>query len=412
MGKNKTLKIIGGIDNGNGYIKAALRGEGGEVDRFDIPAGVAVVTRAADIPVPDSNAVEETAGDFFNKLDAQFDTPLVRSNHRHIFGTRGLRAESSRFREFDIIRDISKAEQDLSRIFIIGLFAGKALRDYVAAEGKLPEDVLHVEARVALALPINEYRDHRVRFASELKEGSHTVTLRNFETSVFVKVTFTDVVVTAEGSSAQFAIRQSGVKLTEAMLVDLRKHGIELPAGLTAQAVFDARNTVGIDIGEGTVNFPVYTDSQFNTDTSRTFPEGYGHVLMNALPILEKEGLRQKSRKKLANYLLEAPGVLKLAEWEATKAIVDEQAELWCEQLVEEFGKVFDDIRYDAEVCYVFGGGAGPLKDMLYPKLLERVGKSFPVLYLDSSYSRHLNRSGLLIAAEKIAKAQLVGAGK
>lgn len=401
----KTMKITGGIDNGNGYIKAAMRGAGKEVDRFDIPAGVAVVTRPADIPTPDSAAAEEVAGDFFNKLDVEFDTPLVSSTHRHIFGTRGLRAEASRFREFDIIRDISKAEQDLSRIFIIGLFAGKAVRDYVAANGELPQDILKVEARVALALPINEYRDHRVRFAAELKEGEHTVILRNFDTSVYVRIKFVNVTVAAEGSSAQFAIRESGLELTRAMFNDMKAQGAELPAGVTAEAIFEAQNTVGIDIGEGTVNFPVYTDAKFNTDASRTYAQGYGHVLMNALPILEKEGLRQKSRKKLADYLLEAPSVLKLAEWEATKAIVEEQADLWTDQLVEEFGKVYDDVRYDAEVAYVFGGGSGPLKDLLYPKLMERVGKSFPVLYLDARYSRHLNRQGLLIAAERIEAA-------
>lgn len=50
------------------------------------------------------------------------------------------------------------------------------------------------------------------------------------------------------------------------------------------------------------------------------------------------------------------------------------------------------------EVVYVYGGGSGPLKEQLYPAL-RAVAGDVPVLYLDSSYSRHLNREGLYLAA-------------
>lgn len=404
--------IIGGIDTGNGYVKAALKGENDtEPDRFDIPSGVAVVTRPADVPVPDAFATTTVVDDFFNNLDASFESSLVGTTHRHLFGTRGLKAEASRFKEFDIASGLSKAEQDLSKIFILGLFAGKALKDYVLTHQQLPEDMVRVDARVALALPIDEYREHRVGLAAELLEGEHMVILRNFETPVMVKIRFEDVQVVAEGSSAQFAIRHSGVELTSAMILDLQAQGYDLPEGVTAQDVYDARNTIGIDIGEGTVNFPVYSDGQFNTDVSRTFNEGYGTVLMKSMPVLAKEGVPFKSRKKLADYLLREPAPTKRLQYETVRSVVAEQAELWCDQVMEEFSSVYSDVRYDAEVAYVFGGGSGPLKEILYAKLLEKVGTSFPVLYLDARYSRHLNRQGLFIAAEKVAAARQVPAG-
>ena len=62
------------------------------------------------------------------------------------------------------------------------------------------------------------------------------------------------------------------------------------------------------------------------------------------------------------------------------------------------------------EVIYVYGGGANALKEYLYPKLIQ-VGKSvtpggvgFPILYLDSAYSRYLNREGLYSIAKRIAE--------
>ena len=64
------------------------------------------------------------------------------------------------------------------------------------------------------------------------------------------------------------------------------------------------------------------------------------------------------------------------------------------------------------EVVYIYGGGATAVKEYLHPLLLKEVkgfggeGSMFPVLYLDSRYSRHLNREGLYIIAELLAKKQ------
>jgi plasmid segregation protein ParM len=392
------LKITGGVDVGNGYVKAALRGADGKVDKFDIPSGVALVTGAVDLPTPDTAAVEILAGDIFNELDVQFTTPLVGSTHRHLFGRRALKAQTPRFEEFDVVSGISKAEQSLAKVLILGVFAGKAVRDYVAAHGVLPADQLDVEARVALALPIDEYREHRLTYAQSFKQSVHMVTVLNFETPVIVRITFVDVQVAAEGSSAQFAIRKHGVELTNALIEDVRAKGQPLE-GITGRDIYEATSTVGIDIGEGTVNFPVYSDAKFNGDASRTFDKGYGTVLLNSLNPLKKAKLGFNSRKALADYLLSTPSALKAAEHAKVSAIVAEQAALFSEQVVEEFRKILAEVGRDTEVVYVFGGGSGSVRESLHPLLLTVVPEGTPVLFLDASYSRHLNREGLLIAA-------------
>lgn len=400
---SSTIKIIGGLDVGNGYVKAAFRGQDGKTDKFDIPSGVALVTGGVDIPTLDSAAVEATAGDFYNELDVTFATDIVSSTHRHLFGKRALRAKTPRFEEFDVVSGLSKAQQELTRVLVLGLIAGKAVREQVAATGILPADTLDVEARVALALPIDEFREHRLGFSETFKRGAHLVTVRNFETPVVVKVTFADVQVAAEGSSAQFAIRQLGVDLANGMIDDVRKHGQELP-GITGQDIFDATSTVGIDIGEGTVNFPVYSGAKFNVDASRTFDKGFGSVLLNSLTPLKKAGLQFNSRKALAEYLVSTPSALKRAEHAKVSAIVAEQADLFSEQVVEEFRKILAEVGRDTEVVYVFGGGSGAVREQLHPRLVEVVPEGIPVLFLDVAYSRHLNREGLLIAASLVAE--------
>ena len=61
------------------------------------------------------------------------------------------------------------------------------------------------------------------------------------------------------------------------------------------------------------------------------------------------------------------------------------------------------------EVLYIYGGGATPVKDQLYERLLGTVKAlggadvMFPVLYLDSRYSRFLNRQGLFVIANSMS---------
>lgn len=403
------IKISGGVDVGNGYVKAALRASGGTADKFDLPSGVALVTGAVDLPTPDHDAVAVTGNDFYNELDATFTSPLVHNTHRHLFGRRALRATTPRFLEFDVVSGDSKAEQQLSAILVLGVFAAKAVREYVQKNGALPEEQLDVQARVGLALPIDEFREHRSGYAAGFKKGSHLVTVHNFETPVTVKITFVAVEVTAEGASGQFAIRQHGVALTQLMIDDVVGRGGKLE-GITAQDVFDARSTLAIDIGEGTVNFPVYSEGKLNVDASRTFDKGYGTVLENSIHVLKRAKLAFSTRKELADYLLSEPSPMKRAEHAKVAAIVAEQAELFAEQVSEETRQIFAEIGRQTEVVYVFGGGSGPLREALHPALLAITGESAPVLYLGTEYSRHLNREGLLIATDLAEKAAAAAA--
>ena len=60
------------------------------------------------------------------------------------------------------------------------------------------------------------------------------------------------------------------------------------------------------------------------------------------------------------------------------------------------------------EVAYVYGGGASPVQSLLHKELVavsQDFSNEFPILYLDSTYSRFLNREGLLWIADQVAKA-------
>lgn len=411
------INLNGGLDIGNGYVKAVVENtDTCRRDVIDMPSSVSVMTRPNLLPIADDQAatvLNGAAAGFYNELDASLKTPLVPDNHRRVFGVRSLSADGA-FEEFDTIGRASKAKQPLSKILLLGVFAAKALRDYVRDhDGALPVGELQVVARAALALPITEFLRHREAYAADLRAGAHLVVIENFETKVAVRISFADVQVLAEGASAQYAIVAKGEHLMNAMLADVRSRGDQQSAvleGITAADVLAATNTIGIDVGEGTVNLVSFINGKFNVDASQTFTKGYGSVLSGAIKAMEDQGIESgfTSRKELADFLQRKPSVLKRGFYDRVRQFVDEEAKFFSDEVAEKLGGVLRTVGATAEVAFVYGGGSGQIKDALYPALLAKVAEmnsieAFPVFYLDASYSRHLNREGLFIAVQTIA---------
>ena len=415
------LTYTAGLDVGNGYVKGLVRQTGKTKGGYviDMPSVVTRMTRPNQVPTPDAEAPLVVEDDFVNSIDVTFASPLVGDTYRRLAGVRALTSRGS-LDEFTLVGNTSKAHQELSKVLVLTALAATAVREATSTLGHIPGSVngdpaaLTVSATVALALPITEYVSHRDAYAAAFTGGrggrlTHTVTVGNFETPVTVRIVFNDVVVIAEGASAQYAISAGGVKMADAMLADVRKRGLVLD-GITGADVLAATNTIGIDVGEGTVNFPVFTAGKFNTDASRTLGQGYGTVLEHAIESMDDDGFAHgfTSRKQLADYLQTPPTALKKNFHARVGAYVEREADFFVEEVAGEFARVLADVGALTEVGYVYGGGSGPLRGVLHDVLLRTASQinsedTFPVLYLDASYSRKLNREGLQLAAEKIA---------
>ncbi|KRE77738.1 hypothetical protein RI444_11100 [Paenarthrobacter sp. AT5] len=415
----KTIQLTGGIDVGNGYVKGVIRGEvhGKEVfDTIDLPSAVVSTSRSTPkVPEADSDAFKIVVeDDFYNRVAASFTTPLIGHSDLRTFGRAALSTPGSKFTQFEVVGSRSKADQELSSVLVLGVFAAKALRDYVREHGALPDRELRATVRAGLALPIAEYVQRRSAYAAQFvgllgaaDPTVHLVTVKNFSTPVTVRLQFEDVQVLPEGASAQFAITDKGAPLAQALLDDLRASDPEEAArlqGVTAELLVGVRNTVGVDVGEGTVNFPVFTDGAFNSEAASTLDQGYGTALTNALDRMSTSGdkdLRFKNRKALADFLQQEPSVFLQGRFDRAKGYVDEEAEYLAEEIGARFEDVLAEVGGTTEVVYVYGGGSGPIKEILRP-VLQKAAGGIPVLYLDAAYSRHLNREGLYLAAKAV----------
>lgn len=437
------FRYTAGLDIGNGYVKGIIEDRAPRAktavgtDVVDLPSAGAVITHPNAVPDENSTATAAAAQSdaWFNSIDASFGSPLISDTYRHVLGRGGLSA-SRGVETFDLIGSRSKAEQELSPVLVLGVLAAKALRDYVLATGTLPgpatpgtvsgsgrtkaaPSVLDVDVVLALALPIAEFSSHRRSYAAAFAGSAdeptvHQVRLNNFVTPVTVNIVFSSVQVVPEGASAQYAINHYGEPLMDKLLADVRSKGLALE-GITSADLLAATDTIGVDIGEGTANFPVFTAGEFNTNASRTFAAGYGTVLEEAMVEMDQKQIQHgfTERKSLAELLQSEPNPLRRNFHDKVSREVDERAQFYCNQVAVELSRVLAVVGARTEVIYVYGGGSGPLRERLHQVLMDKVIEvngtdAAPVLYLDSSYSRGLNREGLILAArvraERLAK--------
>ncbi len=392
------IKVIAGLDIGNGYVKGATKANDADNINVDIPSCVASVANPTDLAAVNVAAEIE---DIYDRANMTFDSPLVTgifATTRSYLGRRGVESGKP-IAAFDIESHVSKAEQPLSAVLVLSIIASAALQNYYRTNKKLPDETIQVEAKTALALPITEYKTYRDRFADGFMKASHIVCFHNFETPVRVEIKFAKVSVLAEGASAQVAIVSKGEQFMNALLKDVRSNGIKLD-NITANDILEATGTLGIDIGEGTVNFPVFTGTHFNTDFSSNLAKGYGTVLESSLAPLQAANNVFHDRKSLSEFLQSTPSALKKHKFDNATAIVTAESMTLVDAIIKEFTRILNKANGQIEVVYVYGGGASPLRDQLYPALIQAAknfsaGDEFPIMYLDSRYSRFLNREGL-----------------
>lgn len=410
--------LVGGQDTGNGYVKARIAGPGGE-DIIDVPSGVSEeVTDRPDRPAEDRTAPSVLDSGFFDILDASIDSPQVAARTRHLYGKAGLSSKavkSGGYLEF-VLEDGSKSHQDLVAVLIHGMFAAKALKDLVARDGQLPQREIVVDVFASIGLPIREYSHERTAFAAGFtgiaqKPVSHVVTINNFETPVSVRLRYRDVKVLAEGESAQYAIMDQGLDTYRAGLDRARQiaegtEHAELLAEVTAEDLYSATNTVGVDIGAGTVNFPVFVDGSFNSDKSSTLGRGYETMMEAALDGIKSDGKlpNVETRKQLVDLLLTG-GTVRRGQYRIASRYAADYMAQFASNVVKDFDRATRGI--DLQVGFVYGGGSGPVREQLEVPLvrsaLDHTQGDLVMIYLDAGSSRELNREGFVLAARALA---------
>lgn len=401
MANHNEIGIVAGLDVGNGYVKGKAL-VNGVIQLIDIPSTVSY-TVSSDIPKEPTDAYLD---DICNELDVTMSSKGISTAQegRVFVGRRGIRSGESQL-EFNIENTVPKSHDSLSAMLVLSSLAGTALKAYWQMHGTLPSETLKVSAGIGLALPIEDYMDHREGYEQMFLSEPHYVHVHNFEKTIHVEIVFTDVTVLAEGAAGQYAIVDLGSEFLNVALDVARGQGAQIDDAYTGGVLMGAKNTIGIDIGEGTTNFPVFRDGHISIESSSSIKKGYGTVLTNVVSQLRNTNYAFESRKALADFMLE--DTLMPAQVHVRRQAqrqIDKQVQIYARDVMKEFTNIFRKVGVRTDVIYVYGGGANQVRDVLYPMLIEASRfdgeQGLPVIYLDSAYSRDLNRNGLFEAAK------------
>lgn len=403
--------IIAGIDLGNGYVKSNMS-HGGLAPQIGVSPSLAAKQFNTTGNLPISNdEVPDFMEHIWDEMDLSFSSPLVSAMDRRLFGERALKSGLT-LEEFDVYNNVSKAQVDLSGVLALATLASEALKKHYEATQALPTETIPVVVNLSVALPIREYAQHASTYREKFTNGGaqHIVTFHNFKVPVRIAITVANIMVINEGEAAQYGLYFANEKFQKVIEADSRKRypNGELD-GATGLDLVQAKNTLGIDIGEGTIDFPVFTNGKFNADSSSTLNEGYGTVLETTLGELKQQNHPYKSRKELAEFLNSEPGVFARKKHEHVKNTNHEQERRFASVVGSEVTKVFNKVGSFTEVVFVYGGGATPLSHVLFDEL-NRVIAGFgdnnfvPVVYLESNYSRFLNVQGMFQVAKRLAE--------
>lgn len=394
---NDTMKMIAGLDIGNGYVKGKVTVNGGEPVFVDMPSAVSY-TVGDNVPkLPTVEYMDKLS----NELDATVTSRAIKTTDagRVFFGQRGIRSGES-LREFNIENHVPKCKDALSTMLVLGSVASVAVQAYFKENGELPGTSLDVTCALGIALPIEDFMEWKDVYRNTLMSDVHHAIIHNFEHDIDVSVRFADVEVLAEGAAAQYAIANMGADFLQLAIDDARANGAQIDSVYTGDILAGAQNTIGIDIGEGTTNFPVFANGGVSIESSRSINKGYGTVLTNVVTALRNTNYAFESRKDLADFMLvKNPMPAQKRIQTLVQHHIDEQVVIFVREVMKEFTNIFRKVGLRTDVIYIYGGGAGDVKSQLYPSVIDAVtlddGNCLPVIYLDSSYSRDLNRTGL-----------------
>ena len=384
--KKETVNIVAGIDIGNGYTKGKIVEP--IKDSVDLPSAMAYYDALKKI---EESRIPEVVNDIYNQMQVTIDSPSlgIKKDKKLIFGKRAVDSGISPI-TFDVNTSLSKASQDLSVAIGICVTAAAALKREFLLTKRLPEKT-EVNATLFTALPIDEFQREHAAYAKKFTDFAHTVKFHNFPGEAVVIVTFSSVKIISEGHAAQVAI-----------LADSELHMNSDPE---VRKYSKAKNSLGIDIGEGTVNFFIQKGGRFSEDVSFTFPSGFGTALDRCLDALRDAGYDTfPDRRLLSDFLIETPSEFNIEKYNDVAEIVKKNSQMFLENLSAQFIKAKKAAGGNNEAIFVYGGGSAFLRPLIKERLSDDLKKSndrTKIIFIKDPYARELNAKGLAFIANR-----------
>lgn len=307
--------------------------------------------------------------------------------------------------------DNAKVKSDVPVINTLANIAGYAVgKAYKENEGI---EKIDVKVDMTTALPVNQYRKATVtEFSKQFMDNIHKVTVFLGEHKVLVSIEFEYTKVLPEAVPTVFYLKALANRLKkyeanvnsldkksedyEQQLKTLEKQKKEAESilgeymneyGIKVEDLcFDKKKILHVAIGEGTTEFPVTNDDDFDRDFIRGSNNGVGHAIERVLDdfIADKRLTANFSRQNYSEALKDERNKHHVDATEYIQAELEAEAIMILNKCKQEVGKTNNEL----DLICVYGGGSILMKEYLYKELNE-FAKSVDinVLYIPKPYS-------------------------
>lgn len=386
---NNVIKAA--VDMGYSSVKASIDGQ------FVFQPSV-IAPRPSYLPDDPEDANDFNFNTLLDNLDVTVLSPSCPGmSDRTFVGTKAVDSALP-LTSMSLSSKRSKYSSNLPVYITLALIAARKLQE-AAASGEVPRD-LSCEVVMATALPVSEGAKRSVReeYAGRFGKVHHTVIFHNFLDPITVRIKFTKVAVLQEGAAGQLFLTNHKSELLPSVQADLEKtYGPEMAQA--ASEILDQKNTMTIDIGQGTTDFVVGLNGKLVQNASLSLNQGYGTVLTSARAALDDFD----SNQELIAYLNKKMPSYKKAAQDDVKRIVYEQLSPLTAQIASSTEAVAShaSVNRQVDVIYVFGGGSIPLdKQSNLRSVLVKTASDFglgPVVFISPKYAQKFNLLGLEI---------------
>ena len=381
---------------------------------FNVPSVIGTETENVEAPHFETKAEKDTyMKNFFNHIEVSVASPNVSKSNKFLLGQNAINSRASS-RRFDINNFSGKSQDDLSLMLTLSTIAGARVQDaYFAGEDL--KKTLNTDVVMTTALPIQEGKKPGVikNYTDKYLNADHLVTFYNLGQMITVKIHFVYVLVTLEGQAAQITISNAPVvypKLAEMLKDDLIKHYPKLK-NVTAQMIAGAKNTLGIDIGGKTVDFPVIMNGQANIKVSASAMHGYDNVLLLSIDQLQAKQRNFETIGQLESYIQEGANPFDPDSYEQVTKVIGEASNKLKTEIINNTSKVIGSSSLNPSLVFVYGGGSIPmqrdtdLREELATKLRSfNAGHDIPIVWVPKEMAQKLNLMGLKLLLDAICK--------
>lgn len=287
-----------------------------------------------------------------------------------------------RINNIEIGVDNDKLNNDIPLVNTLGQIAGYSVAKAFIQNNNIEE--LNINVDMTTALPVSQYNKKNGLQFSEKFIGKHKVNVHLGSIIVYTTINFAFVKTIPEAVPAVFYLQ---TEPNEEVFKEYKKD-YEIKS-----LDFENKKIIHVAIGEGTTEYPITEDIEFNMEHIKGSNNGIGIAIENILEGFRKDyDLPNYSRQDYSKALRDQNNKYHTETLED----IQEQLEYQSEEIFRNIKEEIRSVNNDIDIICVYGGGSILMKQYLKERIMNFTNnKKIQLLYIDEPYAVGIEALGM-----------------